>query len=249
MALTVVITGANRGIGLSLCKHYKAQGHTVYGVCRKSNSDLEYVADHVIDGIDISNEQDCHKLFEKLANTKIDLLINNAGILASETLGNLDFGTIEKQFQVNTVGTLRISAGLINNLTENAKIAIITSRMGSISDNTSGRSYGYRMSKAALNAAGKSLAIDLKPDGIYVGIYHPGWVTTDMTSGTGDISPEQSAQRLAKLIEKLDQSNTGTFWHSNGEILPWQKISVIRRRSRDLGEQPAVNFNHLTSYE
>tara|TARA_R110002096_G_scaffold435770_1_gene662559 strand:+ start:32842 stop:33507 length:666 start_codon:yes stop_codon:yes gene_type:complete len=221
MALNVVITGANRGIGLSFCEHYKNHGCTVYAVCRSSNAELEAVADHIIDGIDISNAEDCQRLFESLSNVKIDLLINNAGILATETLGELDFNSINKQFQVNTIGTLRVSEGLLGNLTQSGKIAMITSRMGSIADNTSGKSYGYRMSKAALNAAAKSMSIDLKQRGIAIGIYHPGWVTTDMTNGSGEITPEQSAGRLAALIENIDLSNSGTFWHSNGEILPW----------------------------
>ncbi|MFT6077739.1 MAG: NAD(P)-dependent dehydrogenase (short-subunit alcohol dehydrogenase family), partial [Rickettsiales bacterium] len=129
--------------------------------------------------------------------------------------------SIEKQFQINALGALRVTEGLINNLHKTSKIAIITSRMGSIADNGSGRRYGYRMSKAALNAAGKSLAIDLEPRGIAVGIFHPGLVSTDMIGGNGDISPDEAATRIARLIDKLAISNSGTFWHSNGEILPW----------------------------
>jgi len=159
MALNVVITGANRGIGLSFCEHYKNHGCTVYAVCRSSNAELEAVADHIIDGIDISNAEDCQRLFESLSNVKIDLLINNAGILATETLGELDFNSINKQFQVNTIGTLRVSEGLLDNLTQSGKIAMITSRMGSIADNTSGKSYGYRMSKtdAGLRKSGREI--------------------------------------------------------------------------------------------
>lgn len=221
MALNVVITGANRGIGLSFCEYYKSQGHRVYAICRSSNAKLDQLADHVIDGIDISSADDCKNLFEKLASTEIDILINNAGILSRQILGELDYGQIEEQFQVNAVGTLRVIEGSLDHLAEGGKVAIITSRMGSIADNSSGGSYGYRMSKAALNAAAKSLVIDLMPSEIPIGIYHPGWVKTDMTGGTGDITAEQSAKRVAKLIEQLDMSNTGTFWHSNGEILPW----------------------------
>jgi NAD(P)-dependent dehydrogenase (short-subunit alcohol dehydrogenase family) len=221
MTLTVVVTGANRGIGLSFCKYFNDLGYKVYGICRNSSPELEQAANTVIDGIDISNADSCNLLFKKLRETKIDLLINNAGILLNETLGQLDFDTIEKQFQVNALGALRITECLINNFNQNAKIAIITSRMGSIDDNSSGGRYGYRMSKAALNAAGKSLAIDLKPKAIPVGIYHPGLVSTDMIGGRGDISPDRAAKRIASLIDKLDTSNSGTFWHSNGEVLPW----------------------------
>lgn len=221
MTKNVVITGANRGIGLSLCRQYKTQGANVIAVCRNSNADLEHVADNIIEGIDVGNENDCKQLFQKLGGVKIDILINNAGILGREKLGQIDYAAVEKQFQINSVAPLRVTEGLIENLERDGKVAIITSRMGSIADNSSGNSYGYRMSKAAVNAASKSLAIDLKPKGIAVGIYHPGWVTTDMTGGTGEITPDQSAERLAGLIQTLDLSNTGTFWHSNGEILPW----------------------------
>ena len=221
MPKTTLITGANRGIGLSLCKHYKQQGHTVYGVCRTSSPELNQTADTVIDNIDIGNPKDCQQLFDKLTGTPIDLLINNAGILHDEILGQLNFETIEQQFQVNTLGALRVTEGLLGNLSEQAKIAIITSRMGSIADNGSGGRYGYRMSKAALNAAAKSLAIDLEPRGIAVAILHPGLVGTDMIGGYGDITPDQAAERLAARIDELSLANTGTFWHANGEVLPW----------------------------
>ena len=218
---SVLITGANRGIGLSFCQHYKALGYIVYGVCRKSSPELEKAAEIVIDGVDIGNAEDCQKLIGQLADTKLDLLINNAGILRNETLGQIDFDSIEIQLQVNAIGALRVTEGLLSNLKEGSKVAIITSRMGSVSDNSSGGRYGYRMSKAALNAAGKSLAIDLKPKGISVAILHPGLVGTEMIGGNGDITPDQAAERLAARIDELNMSNTGTFWHSNGEVLPW----------------------------
>lgn len=221
MNLNIVVTGANRGIGLSFCKYFSGLGHKVYGVCRKSSPDLEKVANTIIEDIDIGNPDSCSSLFKKLSEVKIDLLINNAGILLNETLGQIDFNAIEKQFQINALGALRITEGLINNLHQTSKVAIITSRMGSIADNGSGGRYGYRMSKAALNAAGKSLAVDLGPKGVAVGIFHPGLVSTDMIGGNGDILPDVAAMRIAGLIDKLTISNSGTFWHSNGEILPW----------------------------
>ena len=219
--LTAVITGANRGIGLSFCQYYQQQGYRVIGVCRRSSAELEQAANTVIEGVDVGSAEDCRTLCEQLVGTSIDLLINNAGILQNEVLGKLDFESIEQQFHVNTLGTLRVTEGLLDNLKEGAKVAIITSRMGSIADNGSGGRYGYRMSKAALNAAGKSLAIDLQPRGIAVAILHPGLVGTEMIGGHGDITPDTAAERLAARIEGLDLSNSGTFWHSNGEELPW----------------------------
>jgi NAD(P)-dependent dehydrogenase (short-subunit alcohol dehydrogenase family) len=116
---------------------------------------------------------------------------------------------------------LLITQALLGNLDEGSKVGIITSRMGSIADNDSGGSYGYRMSKAAVNAAGKSLAIDLKPRGIAVGILHPGWVRTDMTGRNGLIDANESAKGLLARMDELNLDNTGTFWHANGELLPW----------------------------
>lgn len=221
MSSTVLVTGANRGIGLSLCQHYKDQGFTVYGVCRSPTAELEQTADVVIDGIDIGKADDCGKLFDQMSNVSVDVLINNAGILINQNLGQIDFNVLEQQFQVNAMGALRVTEGLLDNLGNAAKVAIITSRMGSIADNGSGGSYGYRMSKAALNAAGKSLAIDLKPKGISVAILHPGLVGTEMIGGKGDLTPDQAAKQLATRIDELNIGNSGTFWHSNGEILPW----------------------------
>ena len=124
-------------------------------------------------------------------------------------------------FEVNSLGPLLITQALLGNLGEGSKVGIITSRMGSIADNDSGGSYGYRMSKAAVNAAGKSLAIDLKPRGIAVGILHPGWVRTDMTGRNGLIDANESAKGLLARMDELNLDNTGTFWHANGELLPW----------------------------
>lgn len=218
---TVLITGANRGIGLSLAQQYKADGYHVIGVCRGGSDDLNAVADQVIDGIDVSSAEGCVRLRAELGDRKIDILINNAGILSDEIFGELNFEAMEKQFQVNTLGVLRVTETLRENIGDGSKVAIITSRMGSITDNTSGGRYGYRMSKAAVNAAGMSLTHDLRPSGIAVGLFHPGYVMTGMTGGNGEITPDTSAMRLKGLIEGLDLSNTGTFWHSNGELLPW----------------------------
>ena len=122
---------------------------------------------------------------------------------------------------MNAVGPLRISAACLPFMSQGSKIAMITSRMGSIADNTSGGYYGYRMSKAALNAGAVSLARDLKHKGISVGIYHPGFVQTDMVGGAGDIGPDVAAKRIEGLISNLSLEQSGGFWHSNGQSLPW----------------------------
>ena len=128
---------------------------------------------------------------------------------------------IERQFRVNALGPLLTVHAFAETLASGAKVALITSRMGSMADNTSGGSYGYRMSKAALNAAGRSLANDLASRGIAVGLLHPGYVRTDMTGGRGDVEPAEAAARLVERIDDLSTANSGTFRHANGEELPW----------------------------
>ena len=218
---TIVITGANRGIGLSLCKHYKGKDYTVYAVFRHTSTELENLGVEFIEGIDVSKAKCIAQLKEQLQGVSIDILINNAGILRNEILGCIDYDSIQQQFQVNALGPLKISEALKDQFATAAKLVLITSRMGSLADNTSGGRYGYRMSKAALNIAGISLAHDLKSQGVAVAILHPGLVSTEMIGRYGDINPDQAATRLAQRIEDLTLATSGSFWHSNGEELPW----------------------------
>ncbi len=218
---TALITGANRGIGLALVQEYLAQGWRVIGVCRTSSPELDATEAQVFAGVDVTSAAAIGNLVAKLQSVKIDLLINNAGILRHEHLGEIEYESVTQQFLVNAQAPLQVAEALLGNLADHAKIAFITSRMGSIADNTSGGYYGYRMSKAALNAAAKSLSLDLKPRGIAVAILHPGYVQTAMVNFGGDISATESAKRLSKRIEELDLRNTGGFWHSNGDSLPW----------------------------
>tara|TARA_Y100001933_G_scaffold231856_1_gene250046 strand:- start:143 stop:808 length:666 start_codon:yes stop_codon:yes gene_type:complete len=219
---TFLITGSNRGIGLELSSQLSKQGHTVIATCRKSSRDLERIGVQVIDGIDISSEQSLTKLKNNIKSIKLDCLINNAGIAQYNSLDNLDLGSIRNQFNINALSPLYFTNSIIENFNENSKIAFITSRMGSIEDNTSGGSYGYRMSKVALTMAAKSLSIDLLRNKIYVAIIHPGLVSTRMTGFTKNgISPEISAKGILDRINNLSSQNSGTFWHANGQILPF----------------------------
>lgn len=159
---------------------------------------------------------------QRLQNTALDVLINNAGIFERVTLDGLDVDSIRRQFEVNALGPLRLTQALLPNLQAGSKVVLMTSRMGSIADNTSGGSYGYRMSKVALSMAGKSLSHDLKPRGIAVAILHPGLVQTQMTGFTASgITPTQSVTGLLERIDALTLENSGTFWHANGDVLPW----------------------------
>jgi NAD(P)-dependent dehydrogenase (short-subunit alcohol dehydrogenase family) len=217
----VLVTGANRGIGLELCRQLKQQGHEITAVCRNSSAELDALGVKIIDQCDVSNHSSVQQLASRLHNQKFDLIINNAGVLARNALGDINYETVMQQYQVNAMAPLMVTEALLDHLKPAAKVAIVTSRMGSMSDNDSGGHYGYRMSKAAVNMAGTSLAVDLKPKGIAVGLLHPGYVKTDMTGGQGFVDTTHAAQGLLARIEELNLENSGTFWHADGERLPW----------------------------
>lgn len=216
----VLVTGANRGIGLELCRQLSKRGDDVTAVCRRTSEPLDRLDIHVVEGVDVSDETSIRDLREQLGGEKFDWLINNAGILSVESLESLDFDAIERQFRVNTLGPLRVTAALMHNLSGKAKVGIVTSRMGSIEDNTSGGYYGYRLSKAAVNMVGKCLALDLKSRGVAVALLHPGMVATDMTGKRG-VTPEHAAKGLIQRMDDLDINTSGSFWHAEGERLPW----------------------------
>jgi len=216
-----VITGANRGIGLELACHYKVDGWRVTGVCRDTSPELEEYAVQIIEGIDVARADSLVQLVATLQGQVIDLLINNAGIMHNDVLGSLEIDSLRLQMETNAFAPLMICEALLPNLKHGSKIANITSRMGSIGDNDSGGRYGYRASKAAFNAFGRSLAIDLKERGIAVAQLHPGFVKTRIVNFGGIISTEESVSGLVERIESLNLENTGSFWHCNGEELPW----------------------------
>lgn len=218
---TICITGASRGIGLALARQYKDRGAHVVAACRKPSDALRALGAEVVGGIDVTSDSAVARLRKAIGTRHVDILINNAGLLSDESLDELDFERMRQQFEVNSLGPLRVTAALRSTLAPGAKVAIITSRMGSIDDNTSGGRYGYRMSKCAVNMAGRSLAHDLKDAGIAVVILHPGFVRTDMTGGQGLVDPAESAAGLIARIDELTLETSGSFRHANGENLPW----------------------------
>lgn len=220
--MRVAITGANRGIGLALVKKYKSAGAEVFALCRKASSELGELSGIVIvEDIDVTSREIISTLEKSIDGNSIDLFLNNAGILKSDSWNNLSLDEIEEQFRVNTLGPLNMIKNIESFLKRGAKIGVLTSRMGSIKDNTSGGMYGYRISKAAANAACKSVSVDFKEKGHPVAILHPGYVKTDMTSNNGNIEPEEAADGLYKVMDRLTLEDTGKFWHSNGDELPW----------------------------
>ena len=222
MTKNILITGANRGIGYTLTKNYVEQGDKVFAVCRKSTQELRDLSSiTVIDGIDVTDDQKLDVLKNILDNINLDIIINNAGIMTEEVFGEIESKDLVDQFIVNAVAPLKLTQALRKNLSTGSKVIFITSRMGSASDNTSGGYYGYRMSKAALNSAGVSLAQDLKSDNIAVFMLHPGFVRTDLVDNQGDISADESSKNLVKRIDQLNIEHSGEFWHANGDQLPW----------------------------
>ena len=217
----VLITGANRGIGLELCRQYAERGDNVIAVCRKSSRELDVLGVRVETGVDVSSPENVADLRNRLEGVAIDLLISNAGLLVRNSLGDLDFDTIRRQFEVNAMGPLIVADAFLGAMGPGSKLVIITSRMGSLGDNTSGGAYGYRMSKAAVNMAGLSLSRDLKGRSIAVGIIHPGHVRTDMGGPSGQVEVDESARGVIARIDGLNLENSGSFWHFRGEILPW----------------------------
>jgi NAD(P)-dependent dehydrogenase (short-subunit alcohol dehydrogenase family) len=220
-ARTALVTGANRGIGLSLCRRLKQKGRQVIAVCRRSSPALDALGVRVEAGVDVTSDDAVALLARQLEGVALDELVCNAGILRDDDLAGVDLDEVRAQLEVNALGPLRTVKALRKNLRRGGKVALITSRMGSIGDNGSGGYYGYRMSKAALNAAGMSLARDLAPAGVSVAILHPGYVRTDMTERSGNIDPDDAAAQLVDRIDALAPESSGTFWHANGQVLPW----------------------------
>ncbi len=214
-----IITGANKGLGLELCKQLKSE-YTIYAICRTSTDELKNLGVNIIDGIDLSYEPDFDKIAEALKEVKIDLIFNNAGIYLRDTLEDVSFEKFKSTFTINTIAPIMLVHTLYSQLNKGAKIIMMSSRMGSISDTTTGRSYSYRASKAALNSIGKTLSVELKEKDIYTLLIHPGAVKTDMTKD-GAISTETSVKGIIKRIHQLNSEHSGRFYAFDDRELGW----------------------------
>lgn len=218
---SVLITGANRGIGVALARHFAGRGDSVIGVCRRSSEALEATGARVERDVDVTSDAAVAALARKVDERSLDLLVLNAGVLRDDDLDSVALDDVRAQLEVNAIAPLRVARALRGALRPGGKLAVMTSRMGSIGDNGSGGYYGYRMSKAALNAMAMSLARDLRAARIAVAVLHPGYVKTDMTDQQGNLTAEESARLLVERIDGLTLETSGTFWHANGQILPW----------------------------
>ena len=215
-----LVTGANRGIGLALCAELAGEGWEVLGSVRSSCEVLEErgVQQELLD---LESDASIESLGRRLAGVALDLVVHNAGVSVDDDLSCLAAGALVKQYRVNAIGPLLLTRSLLGNLSRGSKVVIGSSRMGSMAHNQTGRQYGYRASKAAVNMVGVNLSRDLAPHGIAVGVLHPGFVRTDMTRGRGERSPEEAARGMLARIEELTLATTGSFWHADGRSICW----------------------------
>jgi NAD(P)-dependent dehydrogenase (short-subunit alcohol dehydrogenase family) len=228
----VLVTGANRGLGLEFVRQYAADGWQVFAACRspKSARDLkELQSQHEerirVLALDVTDAASVKDAAGALQGEPIDVLLNNAGVGGppNQRLGNLDYAAWAKVLDANTLGPMRVVEAFVGNVAKSAqkKIVTVTSGMGSIEDNTSGGAYAYRSSKAAVNIVMKSLAIDLEARGIICVVVNPGWVRTDMGGPRGTLAPAESIKALRSLIASLKPKDSGKFLNYNGKAYPW----------------------------
>jgi NAD(P)-dependent dehydrogenase (short-subunit alcohol dehydrogenase family) len=204
------------------------RGDQVIAACLEDSPTLREHGVEVASGTDVTSDAAVARLVQFVGGRRIDTLIHNAGLVIEGPLGHFDFAALQREYNVNALGPLRVTQALLPTLGAGSKIAVITSRVGSLGENLSGGLYGYRMSKAAANMAGLNLARDLAPRGIAVVCLHPGSVRTQMTRGLTDqatvgllVDPDTSARGLIARIDELTLDTTGSFRHANGETLPW----------------------------
>jgi short-subunit dehydrogenase len=224
---TALITGANRGIGLEFARQLKNKGYYTIGCCRHPSkaTELNELANEVFQ-LDVTNDDDITTLKQALKGRPIDLLVNNAGISGERgvTIGNVDRENFINVLNINCVSVVKLSDALLPNLKSSIdkNILVISSRMGSISDNDSGRSYAYRASKAALNCVMRSFAIDVKAEGIHVMLIHPGWVKTDMSGENGLIDVQTSVSGMFKQAEdQFSKSHADILHRFDGDVIAW----------------------------
>ena len=224
---TVLITGANRGIGLEFARVFAADGWNVHACCRQPEkaAKLKALAGEVsVHRLDVTNGLQVAGLARELAEEPIDLLLNNAGIYGPRTgFAQTDYDEWAPVFQVNVMAPLRMAERFVRQVagSERKLIANISSKMGSIGDNARGGSYIYRSSKAALNMVVKSLSIDLAGRGIAVVAFHPGWVQTDMGGPEASLTVAESVAGMRAVIEHLGPADNGKFFNYDGSEIPW----------------------------
>lgn len=221
----VLVTGADRGIGAALVRTYHARGDRAIAACLGEGRDLQADGFEVAPRVDVTDLNSLLALRDRLRDTRLDILISNAGAFHPDTFGECDFAAMQRLYDINTLGPLRVAQALSPLMNPGSKLGIVTSRVGSITDNSSGGMYGYRLSKCAANQLGVNLYHELKPRGIAVMLLHPGQVATTMTrdlQALGEfITPEESAAGLITQLNALNAATPPEFRHANGTLLPW----------------------------
>lgn len=224
---TYLVTGADRGIGEAICAQLNARGEDVIAACLGDGAAHRGRGLRIESSVDVRSDASVAAMAQRLGDRSIDVLIHNAGIVRYAELGSFRFEDFAEEYEVNALGPLRVTQALLPRLPRGAKIGVITSRVGSLSENESGGLYGYRMSKAAGNMAGLCLARELAPRGIAVVCLHPGTVRTEIVRGLpGSVmgqaaEPEEAALGLIARLDELTLQSTGEFRHANGQLLPW----------------------------
>lgn len=220
-----IVTGANRGLGLEFARQLHERGESVVATARRPDEadELQAVGAE-LHRLDVSDPDSVAAFAGAIGERPVGVLINNAGIgVRSRPFRETDLDGLSRFFEVNTIGPLRVTRALLDNLqgTPRARVVNVTSRMGSIDDNGSGGAYGYRASKAALNMATRSLAIDLADDGIVCIVLHPGWVQTDMGGERAPVRPPESIRGMLSVIDGLEGGDSGQFYDFKGRRVPW----------------------------
>ncbi len=224
---TVVITGANRGIGLEFARRFAADRWQVHAAVRDPDRATELKAldgDVTVHPVDVTSDSQVRDFADGLGGAPVDILINNAGVIGprGQTLDDMDFGAWVEVLRVNALSPVRVLGALLPNLEAGGRklVVNITSRMGSIGA-SGGGSYIYRSSKAALNAAMHNIALDLDGRGLTIVMVHPGWVSTDMGGASAPVTPQESVAGILKLVDGLGPANSGRFFDYQGEPIPW----------------------------
>jgi NAD(P)-dependent dehydrogenase (short-subunit alcohol dehydrogenase family) len=224
MPLALVV-GADRGIANAVCRQLAARGDQVIAACLGEGADLLGRGMRVEAQVDVTSDEAVDRLAQHLRGIRLDWLLHVAGVLGIDEFGAVDFADMRRQFEINTVGPLRVVQALAQCLGAGSKVGIVTSRVGSLADNGSGGLYAYRISKAGANMVALNLHHDLSKRGIAVVALHPGTVATDLTKGfPGNLSyiqPEEAAAGLIRRMDELTLASSGEFRHANGQKLPW----------------------------
>ncbi|MYW71940.1 SDR family oxidoreductase [Pseudonocardia sp. ICBG1034] len=230
---TKLIIGADRGIANAMSRLLHDRGDDVVAACFGDGADLAGLGIAVEQGVDVTSDEAVSGLAKRLEQQgrRLEWLVNVAGIMHLDTLETVDYDDVRKQFEINTLGPLRVVRELRGLIDDGAKVGVLTSRIGSLEENGSGGDYAYRISKAAANMVTLNLHHDLKQRGIAVQALHPGMVLTNLLDvvdpelmskyASAYSPPDKAAQQLVDVLDALTVETAGKFQHANGEILPW----------------------------